>query len=224
MNTLFLVDTQRLAAAFGTAAAATVMSDMQGVASDSAADVIGAIVPVDAYANVQAAYASWDANPCSVAGANDVVAAIAAIVDQIRADNPSLQNLVIVGGDDQVPFARLADGAIESNERDYGASTFAGENNVEADALSLGYYFSDDPFAAPEPLGVGSATLYTPQIAVGRLVESAAEIESALTRFVNSQGDLDAEASLTTGYSFLASGAEAVSANLAGGRSYSAKH
>jgi hypothetical protein len=214
VNTLFLVDAERLTAAFGTAATATVMSDMQAVASDSGAGVIGAIVPVDAYANVQSAYASWDANPCSVPDGNDVVAAIAAVVDQIRADQPSLQNLVIVGGDDQVPFARLADGAIESNERDYGASTFAGENNVEADALSLGYYFSDDPFAAPEPLGVGSATLYAPQLAVGRLVESAAEIESALTRFVNSEGDLDSEAGLTTGYSFLASGAEAVSANL----------
>ena len=112
------------------------------------------------------------------------------------------------------PFARLADGATDSNERDYGASTFAGENNVEADALSLGYYFSDDPYASPQPLGVGSATLYSPQLAVGRLVESATEIESALTRFVNSGGDLDATADLTTGYSFLTSGAEAVSANL----------
>ena len=90
VNTLFLVDTERLTAAFGTAATATVMSDMQAVASDSAAGVIGAIVPVDAYANVQSAYASWDANPCSVPDGNDVVAAIAAVVDQIRADNPNL--------------------------------------------------------------------------------------------------------------------------------------
>ncbi|HXW79461.1 MAG TPA: Ig-like domain repeat protein, partial [Acidimicrobiales bacterium] len=180
-----------------------------------AAGVTGAIVPVDSYASVQSAYAAWDANPCSVGGANDVVAAIAAVVDQIRADNPTLQNLVIVGADDQIPFARLADGAIQSNERDYGASTFAGENNVEADALSLGYYFSDDPYASPQPLGVGSATLYTPEMAVGRLVESAPEIESALTRFVSSQGDLDSTAGLTTGYSFLTSGADAVSADLA---------
>ena len=214
MNTLFLVDTQRLAAAFGTAAEATIISDLQAVASDSAAGVTGAVVPVDSYANVQSAYAAWDTNPCSVGNANDVVGAIAAVVDQIRADNPSVQNLVIVGADDQVPFARLADGAIQSNERDYGASTFAGENNVEADALSLGYYFSDDPFASPQPLGVGSATLYTPDLAVGRLVESAPEIESALTRFISSQGDLDSTAGLTTGYSFLTSGANAVSANL----------
>ena len=197
VNTVFLVDTQRLTAAFGSAAEQTIMSDVRAVASDSGAGVTGAIVPVDSYASVQSAYQLWNSNPCSVTSANDVVTAISAVVDQIERDNSSLQNLVIVGADDQIPFARLADGATDSNERDYGASTFAGESNVEADALSLGYYFSDDPYASPQPLGVGSATLYTPQLAVGRLVESAAEIESALTRFVNSSGDLDATSSLT---------------------------
>ena len=97
---------------------------------------------------MQSAYAAWNANPCSVDAANGVVAAISAVVDQLRGQYPIVQNLVIVGADDQIPFARIADGATESNERDYGAATFAGENNVEADALSLGYYFSDDPYAS----------------------------------------------------------------------------
>ena len=214
INTLFIVDTQRLGAAFG-GDETTILNDIQSVATDAAAGVTGAIVPVDAYATVQSAYANWNANPCSVDLANDVVAAISGVIDQIRSTYPTVQNLVIVGADDQIPFARIADGASESNERDYGAATFAGENNVEADALSLGYYFSDDPYAASSPLGVGSSTLYLPQLAVGRLVESASEIEGALTRFTNSKGDLDATSSLTTGYSFLTSGADAVEANLA---------
>jgi hypothetical protein len=213
VNTLFLVDTQRLTAAFPSGEP-TIMSDLEEVASDSAAGVSGAIIPVDAYPTVQAAYTLWNENPCSVDAANDVVAAISAVVDQVRADNPTVQNLVLVGADDQVPFARIADGATESNERDYGASAAVGQGNVEADALSLGYYFSDDPYAASQPLGVGSATLYAPQLAVGRLVESASEIEAALTRFVSSKGNLNASASLTTGYSFLTSGAEAVEADL----------
>ena len=213
-NTLFLVDTQRLTAAYGAAAEGQVMSDLEAVAADSSAGVNGAIIPVDAYASVESAYAAWNANSCSVAAANAVTSAIASVVDQIRADNPTVQNLVVVGADDQVPFARIADGATQSNERDYGASTFAGENNPEADALSLGYYLSDDPYAAETPLGVGSATLYLPQLAVGRLIETPTEIENALSRFVSSSGDLDATASLTTGYSFLTSGAQAVSANL----------
>jgi choice-of-anchor C domain-containing protein len=222
VNTLFLVDTQRLTAAFGASSEAAIMSNLEAVASGTGSGgqpgetgVNGAIIPVDAYSSVQNAYSQWNANPCSVSAANGVVTAIAAVVDQIRADNPTVQNVVIVGADDQIPLARVPDGATQANERDYGAATFAGENNVEGDALSLGYYFSDDPYVASQPLGVGSATLYTPQLAIGRLVESAAEIDSALSRFVTSNGNLDATTSLTTGYSFLTSGADEVSANLA---------
>ena len=230
-NTLFLVDTQRLTEAFGTGTASTpstptsqgtlgtgeagIMSLLQAVSADNGAGVTGAIVALDSYTAVQDAYQTWNSNPCSIAGANGVVGAISNVVDQIVAANPTVQNVVIVGADDQVPFARLADGATQSNERDYAASTFVGENNVEADALSLGYDFSDDPYGSPQPLGVGSATLYTPQLAVGRLIESDTEIESALQRFLGSNGNLDATTGLTTGYSFLSSGAEAVSANLA---------
>ena len=222
VNTLFLVNTQRMEAAFGSdfddqgdPGQETIVTDLNAIASDSSAGVYGAVIPVDSYSAVQEAYAAWNLNPCSVDAANGVVSAISAVVDQLRSQYPSIQNVVIVGADDQIPFARLADGASQSNERDYGAATFAGENNVEADALSLGYYFSDDPYASDEPIGVGSATLYTPQLAVGRLIESASEIESALDRFVTSNGDLDATSSLTTGYSFLTSGAQAVEANLA---------
>ena len=49
VNTLFLVDTQRLSAAFGAAAEAAVISDVEAVAGDTAAGVDGAVVPVDAY-------------------------------------------------------------------------------------------------------------------------------------------------------------------------------
>ena len=165
---------------------------------------------------MQSAYATWNANPCSVDGANGVTAAISAVVDQLRASNPTIQNIVIVGGDDQIPFARIADGASESNERDYGAATFAGENNVEGDALSLGYYFSDDPYAANAPLGVGSATLYLP--AARRRAPRRVGLRDRGRPHplrADSHGDINATRRLTTGYSFLTSGAEAVSANLA---------
>ena len=147
VNTLFLVDTQRFSAAFGANAEAAVMGDIDTVANDSAAGVNGAVVPVDAYTNVQEAYATWGGDPCSEQAANGVVEAISVAVDAIRAGDPNVTNIVIVGADDQIPFARLADGTVESNERDYAAGTFPGENNVEADALADGYYFSDDPFA-----------------------------------------------------------------------------
>jgi hypothetical protein len=153
VNTLFLVDTQRLSAAFGPATEATIMSDLQAVASDSAAGVNGAIVPVDSYASVQAAYSAWNANPCSVNGANDVVAAISAVVDQIEADNSSVQNLVIVGADDQIPFARLSDGASQSNERDYGLSTFAGPEQRRGRRVVAWLLLQRRPLRVPPTIG-----------------------------------------------------------------------
>jgi len=222
-NTLFLVNTQRLTAAFPNTPGAvddeaTIMKNLAALSGDTSAGVNGVVVPVDSYATVQSAYALWNQDPCSVTAANQVVSSIASVINSIEAEptHPDIQNVVIVGADDQIPFARIADGAAQSNERDYGQSTFQGENNVEAAALSQGYYFSNDPYVANNPLGVGSATLYVPQAATGRLVETAAEIDSALSRFVNSNGDLNATSSLTTGYSFLTGGAQAVSANLAG--------
>ena len=73
VNTLFLVDTQRLTAAFGASAEATIMSNLEAVASGTVSggqpgetDVNGAIIPVDAYSSVQNAYSQLNSNPCSV--------------------------------------------------------------------------------------------------------------------------------------------------------------
>ncbi len=217
-NTLFLVDTGRLTAEYGSAAEGEVMTALSTVAGDGADGVNAAVVPVDGDPAVAAAYRSWNdgpgANPCSVAAANGVVSAIATLVDTLRSAHPTITNVVIVGADDQIPFARIADGATQSNERDYAPSTFPGESNVLANTLAQGYYLSDDPYTANQPLAVGSATLYTPEVAVGRLVETPAQIVGALNRFVSSHGVLDASAALSTGYSFLTSGAQLVAANL----------
>ena len=104
VNTLFLVDTQRFSAAFGANAEAAVMGDIDTVANDSAAGVNGAVVPVDAYTNVQEAYATWGGDPCSEQAANGVVEAISVAVDAIRAGDPNVTNIVIVGADDQNPL------------------------------------------------------------------------------------------------------------------------
>lgn len=212
VNTLYLIDEQRFTAEYGSAALSTVASDIE--ATNGVNGVEAAIVPVDAYAGVRAAYQAWDSDPCSVQGANGVVQAISAVVDGIRAEDNNITGIVVIGADDQVPFARIADGTVQSNERDYAAGTFAGEDNVEADALADGYYFSDDPYAASAGLGVGSATLYLPTAAVGRLIETPAEIESALTNFANSGGVIDATNGLATGYSDFTQGATDIAANL----------
>ena len=73
------------------------------------AGVDGAIVPVDAYRASRTPTRSGTLTPAR-RSADGVVAAISAVVDQIRAAYPSVQNLVIVGADDQIPFARSRTG------------------------------------------------------------------------------------------------------------------
>ena len=130
------------------------------------------------------------------------------------ASDPNITSVVIIGADDEIPFARLPDGTPADNERDFASQTFADENNVEADALADGYYFSDDPYAASSSLGVGSATLYLPTVAVGRLIETPAEIEEALTNFTGVGGVISAHDGLSTGYSDFTAGATDIAANL----------
>ena len=219
VNTLFLVNTQRLAAAYGSPSEQNVWNTLGTLSGDSADGVIGARVALDSIPAVQSAYGAWNdnagANPCSVPAANAVVSSIAAQVDKLRAANPTIRNVVVVGADDQIPFARLADGATQSNERDYASSTFPGESNVLATTLGQGYFLSDDPLTAVRPLQVGSATLYSPETGVGRLVETPTQIINAVNRFITSHGVLNASSGLSTGYSFLSSGAQLVQANLA---------
>ena len=77
-------------------------------------------------------------------------------------------------------------------------------------ALSQGYFLSDDPYASPDPLGVGGQTLYTPSLAIGRLVETPTQIDNALSRFQKSNGQLNATSALSTGYDFVTQAANAV--------------
>ena len=87
------------------------------MAADQTAGVIGAVVPVNSNPTVETAYSNWNVDPCTVASGNEVVSAIAQMVDTIRKTHKTIANVVIVGADDQNPFARIADGATESNER-----------------------------------------------------------------------------------------------------------
>ena len=218
VNTLFLVDPDRLLEAYGAGGPGAsapgeqdVISALQNIVAKDVNGMIGAIVPVEGSAQTAADYEAWDANPCSVSAANTVESDINQTVRSIEAANPTVRNVVIVGADDQIPMARIPDQTTSDNESDYGQAEFAGINDQLSAALSQGYFLSDDPYASPTPLLVGGQELYTPSLAVGRLVETPTELVNALNRYVNSGGVLNAKSGLSTGYDFLSQGATAIS-------------
>ncbi len=223
VNTLFLVDPDRLYDAYGQSSSGggppgvnDVLQQLTSTINSGAGGMVGAIVPVEGNPQTAADYSAWDANSCSVQAANQVVSDISATVRGLEAAYPTIANIVVIGADDEIPMGRVPDTTVSDNEADYAASTFPGISDQLSSALSQGYFLSDDPYASPDPLGVGGQTLYTPSLAIGRLVETPTQIDNALSRFQNSNGQLDASSALSTGYDFVTQAANAVAASLSG--------
>ena len=213
LNTVFLVNRKQLEGTYGSTGATNVMT---ALANDSARfTTLGfpnVTLSVDNATNdtggaVAAAYAQWNAHPGDPAAANGVVQAINAMVDSKIRSQPNgsgLKYLVIVGGDQVIPFARLDDFTITSaNESSY-ADTFSQGSDLFS-ALNLSQMLSDDPYATTAPVPYLTRQLYVPNLSVGRLVETPDDIVRTLNNFVSPSvnGVLNPTTSLTTGYDFL---------------------
>jgi CSLREA domain-containing protein len=218
VNTLFLVNRQRLEAAYGTTAADAVMTAVGNVAGAAELGVRGAIIAVDDPANaaVAGAYSTWNAAPCSVDAANRVASAIADLVDQHRSAYPSIENVVIVGADEQIPQFRVPDEVYLSNEHTY-ASEVGDLSDPLGAALDASMLFTDDPYGDPTPLEANGRHIFITEVALGRLVERPADIVQSLDNFTTYNGLLDpatTSSAFITGYDFLLDGALAVSDEL----------
>ncbi|HEU5286982.1 MAG TPA: C25 family cysteine peptidase [Candidatus Limnocylindria bacterium] len=124
-------------------------------------------------------YAEWELQPAKrcVAFANVIVESIREIIADFAAHNP-LRYVVLVGGDDVIPFARIEDRAEISREWQW-AGPYDSETPLGA-ALTYGYFLSDDPYGRSGPLDQRGKNVRTPTIAVGRLVESVDDIRAYL--------------------------------------------
>ena len=223
VNALILTNPSRLAATYGAGASSvgTSLADLRTWLADPAQAAVAtkaAVVPLDAYTDVQTAYQAWDANPCSVSAANQVASSVTAVIAGIRAQHPGISSITIVGGDDIIPMGRVADLTRVSNESEY-ASTFAASPNPLSAAEAAGYTLTDDNYGDPSPTPIGNGSnVYIPRLAVGRLVETPVEITGQITKFKTNSGVLYTPTGLVTGYDFLADGAKAVAIRLANGR------
>ncbi len=217
-ETLILVNRQRMAREFGNDATTTLTGELSSFAARS--DVRGLVLPVDGDASVQSAYATWDASPCGLGRPNLVVREINDHIDALLEASPAargtLRNVVIVGGDEQIPMARLLDNTKLSNEIEYGAELrrVGGISTPQTVALASKTVMSDDPFASVRPVLFGPDVIYPPSWTIGRLVETPTEISNVLEAFDTSNGRLAADSALVTGYDFLTDGSEAVAGAL----------
>ncbi len=213
LATIILVNRERLGDTFGTVAADDVVAALSTFAARP--DVKGVVIPVEGDPGVASAYAAWNANPCVTDRANKVVNEITQLVVGIRngalpgvAAHPALQNVVVVGGDDIIPMARLDDTTRLGNETGY-ADTFD-VNGSYYGALSTSHFLSDDPYGDLDPIEWATRRLYVPELALGRLVESPTQIIAQLDAFADASGRLDAGRAYAAGYDFMTDGASSV--------------
>ena len=213
-QTVILTDKKRLGDLYGATAATNVMTKLQTLAARS--DVQGVVIPVEANTAVQNAYNAWDASSCSPAAANRVVTAINAYLDGIRGGNTTLKYLVIAGGDQVVPMGRVPDRVDLDNESSFAPEqVYSGKDNALSGSLRGGYLLSDDPYGDLNPAPWLDSSLYVPDIAIGRLVETPADISKAVDQFVASNGVRTPTAAYTAGYDFNSDGAQLVADRLA---------
>ena len=117
--------------------------------------------------------------------------------------------MVLVGADDIVPMARLSDTTRTGNEQTY-ADTFSPTDPYGA-ALHDERMLSDDPYGDLDPVPWMDRRLYLPDLAVGRLVETPAQIISQIDEYIANNGRLDASTAFVSGTEFMKDGATSVS-------------
>jgi hypothetical protein len=210
ITSLFIVNQERLGDAFGQVRATMAIDALKLLAASPHLPGNGAILFVDQVAE----YSAWDQNPCDPDAANAVVHAINALVDQVRAQSTvELENIVLVGSDEMVPFFRTPDPTLRWNERSYAAGLEGTESGTWG-ALSTEHILTDAVYGDFDPIPWLDRYLHVPDIGIGRLVETPEEIKLQADLFIASQGKLDPQTGASAGYDFLADGATEVAANL----------
>ena len=155
-------------------------------------------------------------DPCSPVRANAVATSISDELIELGLPSgptvPPLQYVVIIGGDDVLPMARVADTTEVSNEADY-ANSF-GRSNPLARSAAAGRVLTDNIYGDLNPGTIGDSALLVPELAVGRLVETPSQIGAQIDKFVQSLGVLDAGTKSVAAYDFLLDSGAAIASNL----------
>jgi hypothetical protein len=175
----------------------------------------GQVVDVGGDDRVLAASDQAQTYPACVYAMNLQAEAIKGIVDNFRELNPDLEYLVLVGNDHAFPFFRYSDSALLASEIDYSPPVL--DDSTSQASLKAGYILSQDSYGSKGEISYKSGSFPIPDLAVGRLVETASDINHYLNAYLSLPenpgligGSISPSNALVTGYDFLADDADAV--------------
>lgn len=194
---------------------AELQSNLQALAARP--EVNGVIVDLATLPNIQALQDQATAfSECPYA-ANLTAEAIKGVIDSFRVENANMEYVVLVGSDSHIPFFRYPDQGLLGPEQDY-EPPVANDTQSQS-ALRLNYILGQDQYGAANTLSLRDGIFPLPGIAVGRLVETAADMNTVLAAYLSTDAGVIAapDSTLVTGYDFLTDTALAVQAELVAG-------
>jgi hypothetical protein len=173
----------------------------------------GLTLDVSGSLRVQDLWGQVATHPQCTYAVNLVAAAIKDLIDQYRGTDTKY--VVLAGGDDVIPFFRYSDVSGLGQESLFSPPVLPDSPSYAS--LASDQVQSQDAYGTETTVTIGGATLPVPDLAVGRLVKSPAEIESTVSNYLALQdGTLPTPtSSLVTGYDFLADAADAVNQQFA---------
>ncbi|MBI4297409.1 MAG: hypothetical protein HY676_02625, partial [Chloroflexi bacterium] len=197
-KTLFVTQRERMQALYP-GSWDSLLADLTALASHPS--VLGDIISVPSII-----YEPWDLNPASVDEANTVSSQIRTIIQDYLNAHPSIEFVVLVGSDDVIPHRRVPD-ETNFNERMYALNSFLKWGSPLLSSMLAGQDLTDDYYVDARPISWQGRELYVPDLPLGRLVETPQEIRAAAQAFIGSNGVLQPQTALVTGYDFFADGA-----------------
>ena len=172
VRTVILTDSSKVSLTAPLAGGGTLGSKLD--AFKARPEIGGVVVDVAADARVAALKLQAAANAACPFAQNLVAEEIKGIVDSYRPANPGLRYVVIAGGDDAIPFFRYPDQSLLGQESGY-VPPVRSDSASEA-SLRNDFVLSQDAYGAGTSVSLRTSSFPVPGLAVGRLVETPAEI------------------------------------------------
>jgi CSLREA domain-containing protein len=212
-KSLILTDLARMA---GSAADQTILEARLADLANRP-EVAGAIIDLSLDAKVLAANMQADAHPACPYAKNLVFEAIKEIITGYRELNPNLEYITIIGNDEVIPYERYPDLASLANEKNYVVPVL--NDTASQSVHRLGYILTQDGYGSSLDLSFRVNAFPVPDLAVGRLVETMADVTTLLDAYLSTaNGVIPAPTSVAaTGYDFIEDAAKAIVAELEAG-------
>ena len=197
IKTLILFNRNRLVELYDEASVSILSTKLETLAQHP--QVQGEIIRLDNNADIATAYAAWLVALTDVSKANAVGDAIKRVILTYLGERSGVEYVVLVGDDRSLPFYRVADNTLKQPEKVY---SFVDPNHPTGAALRANYILTDNYYVDRIATPFRNREIYLPDLAVGRLLETPADMVAIIDAFLAAPTTV-AERALVSGYDFV---------------------